>query len=94
MAIYLEGIRMIFTEDFGFYKKMAKIALPIIIQNSVSFLINFVDNIMVGQLGTEAMSGVAIVNQLIFVFSTCILGIISGASIFGAQFKEAKMIKA
>lgn len=69
-----------------FYKRVSKIAFPIIIQNGISFLINFVDNIMVGQLGTEVMSGVAIVNQLIFVFNTCILGIIAGASIFGAQF--------
>lgn len=77
---------MKYIGDAAFYKRVAKIALPVIIQNGVSFMINFIDNIMVGQLGTEAMSGVAIVNQLIFVFNTCILGIIAGASIFGAQF--------
>lgn len=72
--------------DRVFYKRVAVIALPIVIQNAFTFMVNFVDNIMVGQLGTEAMSGVAIVNQLIYVFNTCILGIIAGASIFGAQF--------
>lgn len=77
---------MKFIGDREFYKRVAVIALPIVIQNAFSFMVNFVDNIMVGQLGTEAMSGVAIVNQLIYVFNTCILGIIAGASIFGAQF--------
>lgn len=47
-----------------FYRKTARIAVPIIIQNGFTFLVNFVDNIMVGQLGTEAMSGVAIVNMV------------------------------
>lgn len=77
---------MKFIGDREFYKRVALIALPIVIQNAFSFMVNFVDNIMVGQLGTEAMSGVAIVNQLMYVFNTCILGIIAGASIFGAQF--------
>lgn len=77
---------MKYIGDKKFYKNVAKIALPIVIQNGFTFMVNFVDNIMVGQIGTEAMSGVAIVNQLLFVFNICILGIIAGASIFGAQF--------
>lgn len=81
---------MKYTGDKMFYRKTARIAVPIIIQNGFTFLVNFVDNIMVGQLGTEAMSGVAIVNQLLFVFNICILGIIAGASIFGAQFYGSK----
>ena len=41
---------------------------------------------MVGQVGTEPMSGVAIVNQLLFVFNLCIFGGLAGAGIFTAQF--------
>jgi putative MATE family efflux protein len=41
---------------------------------------------MVGQVGTEQMSGVSIVNQLIFVFNLGIFGTISGAGLFSAQF--------
>ena len=41
---------------------------------------------MVGQVGTEQMTGVAIVNQLIFVYNLCIFGGVSGAGIFTAQF--------
>jgi len=44
------------------------------------------DNVMVGSIGTLEMTGVAVTNQLIFVFNLCIFGAISGAGIFGAQF--------
>ena len=57
-----------------------------IVQNAITNLVSFLDNIMVGQLGTEQMSGVAIVNQLIFVYNLAIFGAASAASIFGAQY--------
>jgi putative MATE family efflux protein len=44
---------------------------------------------MVGQIGTVQMSGVAIANQLLFVFSLAIFGGLSGPGIFGAQFYGA-----
>ena len=69
-----------------FYKKVAIIALPVLVQNIITNFVSLLDNIMVGQIGTEQMSGVAIVNQLIFVFNICIFGGISGAGIFTAQY--------
>ena len=57
-----------------------------IVQNGITSFVSFLDNIMVGQIGTEPMSGVAIVNQLFFVFNICIFGGVSGAGIFSAQF--------
>ena len=55
--------------DRAFYKRYLYLALPMIVQNAITNLVSFLDNIMVGQLGTEQMSGVAIVNQLIFVYN-------------------------
>ena len=72
--------------DRHFYKKVAVIALPVLVQNIITNFVSLIDNIMVGQVGTEQMSGVAIVNQLIFVFNICIFGGISGAGIFTAQY--------
>jgi len=69
-----------------FYKKVLVITLPILVQQIITNFVSLIDNIMVGQIGTEQMSGVAIVNQLIFVFNVCIFGGISGAGIFTAQF--------
>ncbi len=76
--------RLIGTRDF--YKKVLFIAIPIMIQNGITNFVSMLDNIMVGQIGTDQMSGVAIVNQLMFVFNICIFGGISGAGIFTAQF--------
>ena len=69
-----------------FYKLVAALALPLLLQNAVSTFVNLLDNLMVGRVGTESMSGVSIVNQLIFVFNLCIFGGTGGAGIFGAQF--------
>jgi len=75
-----------FIGDRDFYRHILYLAIPMIIQNAITSFVSFLDNIMVGQIGTEQMSGVAIVNQLIFVFSICIFGGVSGAGIFGTQF--------
>lgn len=72
--------------DAGFYKKVLLIAVPIMIQNGITNFVALLDNIMVGQLGTEQMSGTAIVNQLLFVFNLTLFGSLSGSGIFGAQF--------
>lgn len=72
--------------DRKFYGMALRVAIPIILQNGITNVVNMLDNIMVGRVGTEPMSGVAIVNQLMFVFNICIFGAISGAGIFTAQF--------
>ena len=72
--------------DRKFYKMLLLIAVPIMIQNGITNFVSLLDNIMVGQVGTNQMSGVAIANQLIFVYNLCIFGGMSGAGIFGAQF--------
>lgn len=75
-----------FIGDKQFYHHVLCLAVPMIIQNAITSFVSFLDNIMVGQIGTEQMSGVAIVNQLMFVFNICIFGGVSGAGIFGTQF--------
>lgn len=72
--------------DKDFYKLVLMVATPMMIQNGITNFVSLLDNIMVGQLGTEQMSGVAIVNQLMMVFNISIFGAVSGASIFSAQF--------
>lgn len=72
--------------DRQFYKKVFLITIPIIVQNGITTFVGLLDNIMVGQVGTEQMSGVAIANQLVFIFNLCIFGAVAGAGILGAQF--------
>ena len=80
------GLKSYLFGDKAFYKAVFAIVVPIIIQNLITSFVSLLDNVMVGQLGTAQMSGVAIANQLIFIFNICIFGGISGASIYGAQF--------
>lgn len=72
--------------DKAFLRRILLIAFPILLQNSITNFVSLLDNIMVGQVGTIQMSGVAIVNQLLFVFNLIIFGATSGAGIFTAQF--------
>lgn len=80
--------KYIATKDY--YKKVMLIAFPIMIQNGISNFVSLLDNIMIGRVGTEQMSGVSIVNQLIFVFMLCMFGVVSGAGILGAQYYGQK----
>ena len=72
--------------DRAFYKKVLAVAVPMMIQTGVTNLVSLVDNIMVGSVGTEAMSGVSIINQFIFIFNLLIFGAVSAAGIFTAQY--------
>ncbi len=72
--------------DKKFYKNVTVLAIPIIIQNMITNFVSLLDNIMVGRIGTEQMTGVSIVNQLMFVFNLAIFGAISGPGIFTAQY--------
>ena len=82
-----------FIGDRAFYKMLLAIAVPIMLQNGLTNLVSLLDNIMVGSVGTEQMSGVSIVNQLLFVFNLCIFGGLGGAGIFTAQFFGKKDTK-
>ena len=75
-----------FIGDRAFYRRVMLVAVPIIIQNGITNFVSLLDNIMVGQVGTIPMSGVTIVNQLVFVFNLCLFGATSGPGIFTAQF--------
>ena len=85
---------MIKIKDFigtkSFYKMTLSIAVPMMVQNLISNFVNLLDNVMVGSLGTEEMSGVSIVNQLFFVFTLALFGAVSGAGIFTSQFHGKK----
>jgi len=79
------GIRR-FIGDRAFYRRLLAVMVPVLVQNVITNFVGLLDNIMVGQVGTEPMSGVAIVNQLLFVFNLAIFGGLAGAGIFTAQY--------
>lgn len=82
----LSNFRKKFIGDRLFYKNVLIMVVPMILQNLITNLVSLIDNIMVGQIGTEQMNGVSIVNQFIFVFNITVFGAVAGPGIFGAQF--------
>lgn len=68
------------------YKRALTLAVPIMIQNGISNAVGLVDHVMVGSRGTEAMTAVSIISQLLFVFYLAIFGGLSGPGIYTAQF--------
>ncbi len=72
--------------DKAFYKRVFVLTIPIMIQQGITNFVNMLDNVMVGTVGQAESTGVAVSNQLMFVFNLCIFGAISGAGIFTAQY--------
>ena len=73
-------------EKENIYKRALVLAIPMMIQNGITNMVSLIDNVMVGSLGTEEMTAVSIVGQLIFVFNLAIFGGLSGPGIYGAQY--------
>lgn len=79
--------------DRHFFSQMFKLALPITLQNLVLSSLNLVDTIMIGGLGENAIAGVGLANQYFFLLNLLLFGIVSGSSIFTAQYWGSKDIK-
>ena len=82
----LKTIKRKYIGDKAFYLMVLGVVVPIIVQNGITNFVAMLDNIMIGLVGTEPMSGVAVANQLFNVFNISLFGAVSGAGIFGAQF--------
>ena len=75
-----------FIGNKAFYKSVLTLLVPIIIQQFITSFVSLLDNVMVGSLGTEAISAASIANQVMMVFCLAVFGGMSGAGIYGAQF--------
>lgn len=79
-------------KNLSIYKNVLYIGIPVFLENLVYNLINFIDNFMVGRenialgLGTNAVAGLGISNQLFFVFIVSLFGMFSGASVLSSQY--------
>ena len=76
--------------DRKFYKMVITLLIPIVLQNTITNFVSLLDNLMIGQVGTDQMSGVAIVNQIMLVFNLTVFGALGTPSIFCSQFYGAK----
>lgn len=79
-------IKTSLNNDKSQTRKLIAIAIPMMIQNGVSNFVNLLDNLMIGRVGGNALSGVALANQIIFVYFLMIFGATAGVGIFTAQY--------
>ena len=73
-------------KDKSFYKKVAKIAIPIALQGLITTGVNMMDTIMVGAVGETELSAVSLANQFITIFHIFCMGIGMGASVLVARY--------
>ena len=83
---------MVFSElkNPVFYRKTLHIMIPVMLQSLISVGVNFLDNIMIGQLGQTAISGVSLSTQFYSIFLFIFMGIGSGANVISSQYWGAK----
>ena len=79
-----------FIGDKKFYRLLLAILIPIVLQQLLTQFVNLLDNIMIGVVGNNEMTGVSLANQILFVYNLCIFGSLSGASIFATQYFGAR----
>ncbi len=77
---------MLFSRDKGFYQTFLKLFTMIVMQNVIVLSVNLADNIMIGAYSETALSGVAAVNQIQFVFQQLTIGIGDALVVMGSQY--------
>lgn len=74
------------TRDRTFYSSLFKLAIPVALQNLITFSVNFADNIMISSLGDAAVSGVFMGNQMQTLLQMLSGGIEGAILILAAQY--------
>ena len=70
----------------GFYTRLIRLALPLILQNLITTSLGFVDTFMVGLLGQDELSAVTAANTPVFLVQIIILGLISALTVLVSQY--------
>lgn len=68
------------------YKMALKLAIPIMVQNLISTLVNTADTIMLGFVGQSAMAAASLANQYTFVLFCVFFGMATGTSVLASQY--------
>ena len=61
--------------DTSFYRKFLTIYVALVLQNVVTLSVNLADNMMLGSYSETALSGVAAVNQIQFIYQQLLMAL-------------------
>ncbi len=70
----------------GFYKRLMKLSMPIVLQNLITFSLGLIDTFMVSQLGNTEMAAVTAANVPVFLLISIVFGVQSGLGILVSQY--------
>ena len=86
MATYLQ-------QPPGFYRRVWKLMLPIVLQNLITFSLGLIDTFMVSQLGNEEMAAVSTANAPAFLLISMVFGVQSGLGVLVSQYWGKRDLK-
>lgn len=75
-----------FTKDRDFYKTFLRLAVTLMLEQAVILSVNLADNLMLGTYSEAALSGVAAVNQIQFVFQQLVYAVNNAMIVLGSQY--------
>lgn len=81
------------AENKQFLKLLAVTVLPLLVQAVFTQSINFIDQLMVSSLGTEAIAAIGASNKLMSLYNSFLYGSCSGCAMFMAQYWGKKDYK-
>ena len=81
-----------FTRDKAFYKTFLSLCLALMLEQAVILSVNLADNLMLGTYSEAALSGVAAVNQIQFVYQQVVYAIGNALIVLGSQYWGQKRL--
>ena len=69
-----------------FLRRLFMVSLPMIAQNVITSCLNLVDTFMLGRLGEENIAAAGCANQMFFLFTLTVIGLLGGTTVFIPQF--------
>ena len=76
----------------GFYRRIASLGVPVLLQHLITNSLGFVDTFMVGLIGNLEMSAVTAANVPVTLFQMILFGFQSGSAVLFSQYWGKKDI--
>lgn len=80
-------------KSINFYKEYRQIVIPLMFQGMITTLVSMVDNLMVGQLGDNAIAAVSMGNKILGILMFTMFAMNSATSVYVAQYFGAKNVE-
>jgi putative MATE family efflux protein len=74
------------TRDRAFYRNFFSLTVMVALQNLITCAVGLADNVMIGAYSEQALSGVALANQIQFLLQMFTMGVGEGIVVLSAQY--------